>query len=185
MRLRTVAAAALVVLATATGAAGQDRAGEPLRLRASDILAGLECTAEGQDCFALWTGCGDLDTFVFVGENTIGVREADVENAVASRLRAAGLYSEDPAAAIGVLLVDVSFTDSLAFNANLEFGKLNLRDRYGFAGIASTWTSGAFGTHGGRASGVMERVRRFLDQFMNDYLRVNAPACAARRGSER
>ena len=28
----------------------------------------------------------------------------------------------------------------------------------------------------------MEPVRRYLDEFMNDYLRVNAPACAARQG---
>ena len=161
MRLRTVAAA-LLVLATATGAAGQ------------------ECEAINSSCFELWIGCGDIDTLVVVDENTIGVREADVENAVESRLRAAGVYTANLMDSDAALEVDVRFTDSGAFDVRLQFRKPGLRDEYGFMWSPPSWSRDTFGTHGGRASEVMEPLRRFLDEFMNDYLRVNAPACAAR-----
>ena len=151
--------AALVVLATATGAAGQ------------------ECEAGVEGCFQFWTGCTPIWVSVSIDENTIGVRQANAEDAVESRLRAAGLYTEDPPPA-GELALSVDFTDSGAVNIVLEFIKF-VRDDYGFRWPATTWQRNPFGT-ARRASEVMEAVRQRLDEFMNEFLRVNAPACAAR-----
>ena len=167
-------ATAAVVLATATGAAGQ------------------ECEAGERDCFRFWTGCneiglmglnatlGEVVPLVRVGDNIIGVREADVVNAGEFRLRAAGLYTE-ARSATGELVLHVRFLGTRTFDVGLSFLKRTLRDEYGFTGRAVTWTNSTLGTHGGSAAFVMEEVRRLLDEFMNAYLRVNAPACAARR----
>lgn len=57
------------------------------------------------------------------------------------------------------------------------FGKGLVRDEHGNTSWGYTWQRNTFGTHGGRASFVMESVRQFLDEFVNDYLRVNGPAC--------
>ena len=171
MRAKTMAAAALLVLATATGAAGQPR-----------------CTADevtdrpSWDCFYLWTGCGDISVIVLVDENTIGVRHADVENAVESRLRAAGVYADNRNNRRATLTVFTHFTASGAFFVEMWFTRRGvLHDEYGFWGNSPTWHGNAYGIHGGRASEVMEAMRQRLDEFMNNYLRVNAPACAARQ----
>ena len=185
---RWMTAALLVVLATAAGAAGQDR---------RDEAAQRECMTRGDPatfdpaflepvCFALWIGCGDIDADVSVGENTIGVREGDIQNAVESRLRAAGVLYTDmdfrqARGSSGDLSMTVSFTDTGAFFVELRFTKSFLSDTYGFNAFGvPTWQRDTFGTHGGSAAFVMEAVRRFLDEFMNEFLRVNAPACAAR-----
>lgn len=79
MKLRTIAAAAVMAWTmAATGAAGQ------------------ECEADASDCFDLWNGCEPIDTFVFVSSDgeQINLQDADVENVVESRLRAARIYSE-------------------------------------------------------------------------------------------
>ena len=165
MKPRTIAAAALAWTMAATGAAGQ------------------ECEADGSNCFDLWTGCAPISPLIGVGDNEIGMERADVVNAVESRLRAArildpsGLGSMPPSLVVRVRFAGPAFDVFFGF---LLPGVRMVRDDYGFRGVAPTWQQDTFGTHGGDAAFVMESVRRFLDQFMNDYLRVNGPACEAR-----
>ena len=164
MKLRTIATAALAWMIAATGAAGQ------------------ECEADDEfDCFSLWTSCAPIRSFVSVDDNEAGLQRAAVVDAVESRFRAARIFApSDTVMRSGALYVSVAFT-SAAFRVSFAFFKPGLvRDEYGFQGVAITWEQGSFGTHGGQSPAVMERVRRFIDEFMNDYLRVNGPACEAR-----
>ena len=145
--------------------------------------AGAECEADEIDCFFVWTGCASVGVAVNVDDNEIGLQRNGITNAAESRLRAANVFSPSEAeiASNGVLLIRVDLVGS-AFEVSFDFYKpgMQLRDDYGFRGVASTWRESITGTHGGNSAFVMEVVRRLLDQFMNDYLRVNAPACEAR-----
>ena len=46
--------------------------------------------------------------------------------------------------------------------------------------MASTWHSGAVGTHGDDASYILSAVSRYMDRFLVEYLRVNEEACGTR-----
>lgn len=167
MKPRTIAAAALAWTMAATAAAAQ------------------ECEADASDCFNLWTGCAAIHPFVFVDENEIGLQRADIVNAAESRLRAARIFapSEAEIASTGGFYIYVDFAGSAVFGVSFNFFKPGLlRDEHGFQGIADTWPRYNFGTHTGNSAFVMEQVRRYLDGFLNDYLRVNGPAC---EGGER
>ena len=188
MKPRTIAAATLAWTMAATGAAGQDAAAEqpqPPRpwtrsWTTTELLASTECMAESdeQDCFELWTGCGAIHPLVDVEDNEIGVDKAAVVNAVESRLLAARVYSADIPGAAGGLLVNIRFAGA-AHNIRIGFGAFSggFRSDLGFRSfITIPWDRGSFGAHA-PAAHIMEVVRQFLDEFMNDYLRVNAPAC--------
>ena len=142
-------------------------------------------------CFQLWDACGWISPFVTVGDNEIGVEEGAVVNAVESRLRAARVLSsyrvvderELRLSPQAHLEVAVQFVGA-AFDISVRYRKaLRVNDWYGFEsdGTTHTWERSTFGTHGGNSAFVMEAVRRYLDEFLNDYLRVNAPVCEARR----
>lgn len=174
MKPMTIAAAALAWTMAATGAAGQ------------------ECEASEADCFALWNGCEPIRAIISFpapedrGDgDAIGLQMDDVSGAVAARLRAARIYHEGEGAleflVVGALVVGP------AYAVDVGFYKAVLRDTFRLAdgrggGVTWPWLGPdtTIGTHGGRASEVMEVVRGKLDQFMNDYLRVNGPACEAR-----
>lgn len=137
-------------------------------------------------CYTLWIGCGNVTRHVAVvpNENTIGVQQFVIENAIAARLRAAGVYED----------ATVDFTDAAQSNlvviVQLYGGRYDIRfdfhkhggtrDVYGFWQKSNTWERERRGTHGGQGSVVMEEVRVVLDEFMNEFLWVNEPACSRR-----
>ena len=43
--------------------------------------------------------------------------------------------------------------------------------------MAATWHSDSFGTHGGDGDYVLESVEELVDNFIDEYLRVNNAAC--------
>ena len=45
------------------------------------------------------------------------------------------------------------------------------------SGLAATWETGHYGTHGGDAGYIMQIVSEYLDRFILEYLRVNETAC--------
>ena len=145
----------------------------------------FEARLFGARCYALWIGCGNVSRHVAVipAENAIGVQKSVVESAVAARLRAAGVY--DDATTYGAedqseLLIIVQLYGG-RYEILFEFKKRGgTRDVYGFWQKATTWERERSGTHGGQGAVAMEQVRVILDEFMNEFLFVNEPACSRR-----
>lgn len=137
------------------------------------------------DAFRLWAACVPIALEVGVSEQgrKIGLREADIETAVRSRLRAARIYEDKNAAPVLVVGV-VVFKN--AFNAEIAFFKV-LEDRSAWAstpegvdrlfGFAMTWIDDSLGTHGGNSDYILSTVTRQADKFIDEYLRVNEAAC--------
>ena len=141
------------------------------------------CEAGDADCFDLWLACRPFRYFVSVSGGV--VTQERVENAVESRLRAARLYSSNSFNG-GYLFVSIVMTPDGPVRAtaiHLEFNKALFDRLTSRAGIAMSYDLLRVLRHGSsRADAVMESVAGLLDEFVNDYLRVNEPACAAGRG---
>ena len=79
---------------------------------------------------------------------------------------------------------------SRAFNVRVEFWKkvidpmmeqafpTNDRDMVRASFNATTWVTGSTGTHGGDGTYVLSAIRQHMDEFLDEYLRVNEPACS-------
>ena len=113
----------------------------------------------------------------------IALTETSLRNAAESRLRSAGLYSDDSTLSEdsvlrSLLYLNVNILDR-AFGISLEFSKVVV-DLFGRSGRATTWSSGATGMHGRNATFVVNGVSQQLDKFLTAYLRVNEEACDER-----
>ena len=139
-----------------------------------------------RESFALSAACArvSLEVGNLSEDGTkIGLRKADIETAVRSRLRAARLYLDINAAPVLVVFVHVHGS---AYSIDLEFWKV-VEDKSSWSrmlkgidrlyGFASTWETGNIGTHGGNSGHVLSAIGRYTDKFIDEYLRVNAPAC--------
>lgn len=132
-----------------------------------------------QDRFELWNACRPMILFVrgLVGDKDaakIGLTEKDVMIAVRSRLRAARMYADKGNA---VLRVSV-FVGDLAFSLAVKFRKRVKDAVSGENGWATTWEAGSFGTHGGKSEYVLSTLKPHVDEFIDEYLRVNENACS-------
>lgn len=136
-------------------------------------LAGQSAT---QDTFNLFTGCSGVFISVQVQDREGEIPELttlSVSRAVRSRLRVARIFDPDaiPYLDIHVMIVGNAFSVSTQLRQPLTgFG--------GIRGVAATWTSSTTGTSGRAAGYVQDVVTRHLDQFIDEYLRVNEDACA-------
>lgn len=104
----------------------------------------------------------------------IGLTKNSIETLVRSRLRAARIYTENY---IGQhLYVNVNVVGP-AFNVHLAFSKL-LKDAFTQEVYkAATWYKGSTGTHGRDHQYIKGAISEFTDQFIDEYLRVNADHC--------
>ena len=135
------------------------------------------------DRFKLWTGC--VPMFLFVSEvntpNGAGLTHGALQNLAESRLRAARLYGDDGSPVM--LRVYVSMpaerdNDRSVVMMGLEFSKYLVdQELSASAGLAVTWDTTLFGTHGNSANYILASVSQMLDEFLVDYLRVNDDAC--------
>ena len=106
----------------------------------------------------------------------IRLTEERLRVAADSRLRAARLYTSDALRAdYAYLYVNVNVSGP-AFSIRLAYNKI-ARDMFGRTGWATTWTTGAAGTHGRDASYIVSVLSEHLDRFLAAYLRVNEEAC--------
>ena len=71
-------------------------------------------------------------------------------------------------------------TTGLAFSARVEFVKIvrDLGEHDFTTGFAPTWQTGSYGT--GNAGFIMSALAEHIDEFIDEYLRVNAEACEAK-----
>ena len=103
-----------------------------------------------------------------------------VEIAARSRLRAARLYAAPLTHAAGLLQISalIGPKDNHAFTYRVWFEKQKLDLMVGIRDWSSTgWSEWHFGTHGGNANFVLASITRNLDEFIDDYLRVNKDDC--------
>lgn len=137
------------------------------------------------DRFELWNGCGTVQLVVEqLSDNAekIGLRKEDIETAVRSRLRGARIYAES---AHAYLYVNVNVVGR-AYSVRFEFlRRVRVllpfwvkRERMDFlAGLAPTWDRGSAGTHGDASGFILSGVAQHTDEFIDEYLRVNAGSC--------
>ena len=140
---------------------------------------------ERQERFQLFADCAlivpDVNLQFSEDHDVEGLTEERLKHAIDSRLRAARLYeSPDPAlrrttdwTILGVFVHVVG----PAFHVEVQLRKL-LRDPLTSEdGIAGTWDRSVTGTHSGGAEHIVGQVTRHLDEFLDEYLRVNESAC--------
>ncbi len=137
------------------------------------------------DRFQLWNACGPLSLVVQgLPDNAgkIGLRKEDTETTTRSRLRGARIYgkSADPYLYVNVNVVGPAFALDVEFRRRVRVSRPFGEEPKGadpLTGYASTWRAGGAGTHGGDASYVLSSVSRYVDKFIDEYLRVNADSC--------
>ena len=156
--------------------------------------------AAKRDTFQLFTGCLQMAAFVTVQQkhnDLPELTEPSVSTAVRSRLRAARIYRDEwnsPNLTVHVMIVGNAFHVSTAFRRwvaviAVSTGDLtdamavssdsleSLIERSRRSGDATTWKREHLGTHGGSAGYVRELVVQHLDEFIDEYLRLNEDDC--------
>ena len=150
--------------------------------------------AEGitkRDRFELWARCQPMELVVEDLSNStkkIGLRKAEIERAVRSRLRGARIYTDklgDHFLYVRVSIVGSAYSARVAFSRVVEallVGTLTPKGRGRILGFAATWETSSLGIHRDRPDYILSTVARHTDEFIDEYLRVNADACRKSRG---
>lgn len=135
-----------------------------------------ETPTDRLDRFRLFSDCQPMKLLVEElppDASEIGLTEESIRAAVESRLRAARLYD---ARATHDLYVNVNVVGP-AFSLSLGFYKLVHDFSSDTSNLATTWTAGATGTHGGNAGYILSTVSQHMDRFLVEFLRVNEAEC--------
>ncbi len=128
--------------------------------------------------FKLWTDCAPL---LLVVEDLppdavdIGLTRQSIETLVGSRLRAAQIYSTE--GGTPYLHVNLSVRGG---NHSIVFkvGKNVTDSNYSLlSGYATTWSRENGGTYGENIELLQQSISEFTDEFVEEYLRVNADSC--------
>lgn len=145
------------------------------------LLLALAAPLAGQvteaDRFALFTGCAPvyLSAVVWIDEDW-NLSGEFAEQAVESRLRDAGIYADVPDApslvvralrpvSVPMILVGVMFLKRVT-------------DRHGHSETVVTWERGQAPLPPvGDAATALQLIGEHMDDFVSEYLRVNAEAC--------
>ena len=170
--------------------------GQPVSTSAADRPASASaaaprpvCAAGRDDCFKYWTVCGLLFASVGVSEDS-PVTADRVRNAVESRLRAARILWTAGASLGNVGFLNVYLTSVFGSGAARVVGasmldiRLTKRMRDLASGVATFAAARApvaatvfLHNRASAEQQVMNTVSAALDEFINNYLRVNEPAC--------
>ena len=156
--------------------------------------APLQAVTEAKEArmrFAYWTGCSPLKLFVSISTaeaaRRMGLTEAVVATAVRSRLRAARIYTDTDNVEVPLLVAHVALYHSEdqqitggAHDVTLSLYKHVDDPLSGLSGYAETKIVrvGMLGMHDGKAAFILSGIARIMDSFIDDYLRVNEPACS-------
>ena len=138
----------------------------------------VECVAEAIECFNLFNHCEPMDFSVWRDQNDIGLTRERIATMIQNRLTAARLYDESAryALTVRVAILD-DLDDSSVFRVDIEYDKTLLDEITGNSFFRTSWSTGGYGTHAGNAGIVLQAISERMDQFINEYLRINAPAC--------
>lgn len=159
-------------------------------IRIATVLGVVLCNpiASAQtDRFALFAECSKV-YFWKAGltkeSSNLGLSRSEVQRAIESRLRAARIYQgarglgvyDMRDARIPILQASVYVLDS-AFRIDIVFLKL-LHDQFsGTQKYAVSWETNTFGTHGNNPAFILSSISSLMDDFINEYLRVNGDDC--------
>ena len=133
-----------------------------------------------RDMIELFTECSLVGLVVYVQEdNTIGLLKEPIETAARNMLRRARFYKDQPKPVGGILIVNVMLMpEDPIFTYRVWFEKRQLDQKSHISGWSPTgWIKWGYGRHGGDVTYVLSVISSHLDQFLDDYLRANEPAC--------
>ncbi|WP_419935743.1 hypothetical protein [Candidatus Palauibacter sp.] len=160
-------------------------------LAATPIPAGAQedDARERQERFQLFTNCAlvvpDVNLQLDGDHGVSELTEERLQRAIDSRLRAARLYeSPDPTlrrTTDWTIVYASVHVVAVAFHVQFEHRKLLRDPMTSETGTAGTWDRSVTGTHGGDGEYIVGPVTRFLDEFLDEYLRVNEAACTTRQ----
>ena len=142
----------------------------PVRGETADYL-------DPHEAFQLWTGCEPVGLYVILDmdDTEIDLTEEEIERAARSRLRSARLYDKE-AEALNLFVIvnvfDVAFTTDVEFEKSLSDLRFSEEEWWGV-----TWATGYIGVHGDLSNYILSAVSQSMDEFLDDYLRVNADSC--------
>ena len=142
----------------------------------------LSAEVDDYDRFRLWNECRPMQLVVEdygndAGAGTIDLANSALEVAMRSRLRAARLYTENnKEAGWSYLYINVNVVGR-AFHTRTSYRKVVRDDATGLEYNTITWDLGFTGTHGGDSGFVLSSLSQHADEFIDEYLRVNADAC--------
>ena len=136
------------------------------------------------DRFNLWNECRPMVLVVKVVSNEadfLGPTRDAIEVAVRGKLRAAHLFTENDAAAEwSFLYINVNVIGP-AYSAEISYEKLLEDPATKLKNTAKTWTTGGTGTRNKTPkytlAYILAVVEHHTDEFIDEYLRVNAEAC--------
>lgn len=133
------------------------------------------------DRFRLWNACQPIDLLVEPLDDDaakMGLTREAITTAVRSRLRAARLYSSGTGPYLYVVINALpprGRDGGTAVSISLRFTKPVFDRISGRHGPARTWDTGAVGW--GDAAYILSGVSQLMDEFIDEYLRVNESAC--------
>ena len=142
-----------------------------------------------REAFTLWNECQPIAFSVHLqGKNEgskIGLTKEAIETAVRSRLRGARIFRNNPDLRSqsltlernGFLQVQVGLGGTYV-TWSIRFEKLMMDGATDLFGWTPTgWRRGAFGEHAGDGYYILSSIAPAIDEFIDDYLRVNKSAC--------
>lgn len=135
-----------------------------------------ETLHERIDRFELFSDCQPMKLIVeklSSDASEIGLTKESIVAAAESRLRAARLYDAE---ATHYLYVNVHVVGQ-AFSRSLVLRKWVHDFSSDISLPATTWDTGATGTHGGDAGYILSGVSQDMDRFLVAFFRVNEAAC--------
>ena len=148
-------------------------------LAISLLLAGAVSAQETDDrlaAFKLFTKCEAINLRVGglhpIADDINLSRDSLVVTAQ-GRLNDAGLYNPEAAT---YLFINVNLTNE-AYDLIMALKKHLLDEYSGERRPATTWATGATGTHGGTSDGILAAIDGSLDKFLAEFQKVNQEAC--------
>lgn len=172
-----------------------------LLIMCSVLMAGSTAGAEtvsGWDRFQLWNRCHPVRLSVSVGDaetstevqKKIGLTVEEIETTALGKLRRVRLYDANAFNGKVEVLVDATgsalsvgrvFTRGAAFLIQVNFLK-SMYDPLSKKGNEiyplETWRTGGFGLYDRDSENwLLSNISGYMDQFVKEYLRVNAQAC--------
>ena len=152
----------------------------PVILFASSPAAGQEIT--GVDLFKLWNDCEPVFLVVENLDDSAeknGLTKRRIQTMAESRFRAARIYTDNLAGAL--FHVRIQLLDHGEFHILVSFNTVVHRDwsfdHHAKTNYAQTWWTGSIGRSAGNSGFIMQNLSEHIDEFINEYLRVNANGC--------
>ena len=153
-----------------------------LRISIASLYLPFSVSASGEnitdyDRFQLFADCSPMTIIVESlkqDATDVGLTKKQIETTVRSRFRAARIYNRD--ATEIAFYVNVNVVKSAA-NISISLIKPVIDTHTLQVQVTSTWTRGTLGLHGGNSSRILWTLSEEIDDFIDEYLRVNANAC--------